>query len=152
MWAGELPSQRVQGIGKVTAAEIQHQLGASPPILLYGLRNVWCSSFMARGSPGLINMVRTEIRPANKPMETDARFAPAAHRQVRRAETALKTGIPVLDTEVLSAMQTRALLGRLHRLQRCEESASASNEDPDALARAHGILFKDTLVVSWSGC
>jgi hypothetical protein len=36
------------------------------------------------------------------------------------------------------------LLARRRRLLRCEESRSASDASPDELARAEGILFKDT--------
>jgi hypothetical protein len=36
------------------------------------------------------------------------------------------------------------LLGRLRRLQQCEDSASLSDAKGDELDRATGILFKDT--------
>lgn len=56
----------------------------------------------------------------------------------------MKNGLPVLGIDVLSVMQTKVLLGRLRRLQRCEESASGSDATPAELARTEGILFKDT--------
>jgi hypothetical protein len=56
----------------------------------------------------------------------------------------LKNEVPILDPAVLTSMRTRELLGRLRRLQRCEESASLSDASPEELARATGILFKDT--------
>lgn len=60
-------------------------------------------------------------------------------------EVTVRTGVPILDAVVLSTRPTKALLGRLRRLQRCEESPNASDATPDELARAEGILFKDTL-------
>ena len=59
----------------------------------------------------------------------------------------LKNEVSILDPAVLASMRTRELLGRLRRLQRCEDSASLSDASPEELARATGILFKDT--ASW---
>lgn len=56
----------------------------------------------------------------------------------------LKNEVPILDSAVLASMPTRQLLGRLRRLRRCEDSASVSDASPEDLARATGILFKDT--------
>ncbi len=56
----------------------------------------------------------------------------------------MKTGVPILDITVLSTRSTKALLGRVRRLQECEESPDASDMDADELARVKGILFKNT--------
>jgi hypothetical protein len=56
----------------------------------------------------------------------------------------MKTGVPILDVTVLATQSTKALLGRLRRLQRCEESAAASDADADELARMQGINFKNS--------
>lgn len=62
---------------------------------------------------------------------------------------ALKTQLPVLDRAALDAMPTKALLGRLRRLLRCEESPDVCDASPDELARIAGIAFKST--ASWQG-
>lgn len=41
-------------------------------------------------------------------------------------------------------MPTKQLLGRLHSLQRCEESAALSDRTPEEVAASEGILFKGT--------
>ena len=41
-------------------------------------------------------------------------------------------------------MPTKQLLGRLHSLQQCEESAALSDRTPEEVARGEGILFKGT--------
>jgi hypothetical protein len=57
----------------------------------------------------------------------------------------MRTEVQILDVAFISTLPTKMLLGRLRRLLRCEESRSASDAYPDELARAEGILFKDTL-------
>jgi len=57
---------------------------------------------------------------------------------------ALKNQVAVLDRAALGAMPTKALLGRLRRLLRCEESPEVSDADPDELAQITGIAFKST--------
>jgi hypothetical protein len=57
---------------------------------------------------------------------------------------ALKNQVPVVDRAALEAMPTRALLGRLRRLLRCEESPEASDAYPDELALITRIAFKCT--------
>ena len=52
--------------------------------------------------------------------------------------------IPVLAPEALASMPTKQLLGRLHSLQRCEESAALSDRTPEEVAASEGILFKGT--------
>ncbi len=56
----------------------------------------------------------------------------------------MRPGVPILDAAVLSTRPTKALLARLRCLLRCEESPFATDAYPDELARAEGILFKDT--------
>jgi hypothetical protein len=56
----------------------------------------------------------------------------------------MKRSLPILDLELVSSMQTKALLGRLARLQQCEASASLSDATPQELAGSTGIHFKDT--------
>ena len=52
--------------------------------------------------------------------------------------------IPFLALEILAGMPTKQLLGRLHSLQRCEESAAHSDRTPEEIAASESILFKDT--------
>lgn len=58
-----------------------------------------------------------------------------------------KRSVPVLDRAALEAMPTKALLGRLRRLLRCEESPDVSDASTDEIAGVTGILFKNT--VEW---
>jgi hypothetical protein len=46
--------------------------------------------------------------------------------------------------EDLRRMNTRALLARLERLRRCEESLDASDLSPGEVESVAGILFKST--------
>lgn len=55
-----------------------------------------------------------------------------------------KRAVPVLAQEALEATPTKALLGRLRRLLRCEESPEASDASPEELAQLEGIVFKNT--------
>jgi hypothetical protein len=57
--------------------------------------------------------------------------------------------IPVLAAKSLTSMQTKQLLGRLHSLQQCEESAALSDRTPEEIAVSEGILFKNT--AEWQG-
>jgi len=52
--------------------------------------------------------------------------------------------IPVLAAKFLTSMPTKQLLGRLHSLQQCEESAACSDRTPEKIAVSEGILFKNT--------
>jgi hypothetical protein len=52
--------------------------------------------------------------------------------------------IPVLARKALASMPTKQLLGRLHSLQQCEESAALSDRTPEEIAVSEGILFKNT--------
>jgi len=52
--------------------------------------------------------------------------------------------IPVLAAKSLTSMPTKQLLGRLHSLQQCEESAALSDRTPEEIAISEGILFKNT--------
>ncbi len=52
--------------------------------------------------------------------------------------------IPVLAAKSLTSMPTKQLLGRLHSLQQCEESAALSDRTPAEIAVSEGILFKNT--------
>ena len=52
--------------------------------------------------------------------------------------------VPEVDCEALMAMPTKQLLGRLKRLQHCEDSATASDISEREIAVVEGILFKDT--------
>jgi hypothetical protein len=56
----------------------------------------------------------------------------------------VKAGVPVVDLAALAGWPTKALPGRLRRLQRCEESAALSDATLDELAGAEGIHFEDT--------
>jgi hypothetical protein len=56
----------------------------------------------------------------------------------------MKTGVPIPDITALATQPTKVLLGRLRRLQECEESAVASDADADELALVQGIRFKNT--------
>ena len=51
--------------------------------------------------------------------------------------------IPNMAPELLVSMPTKQLLGRLHALQRCEESAALSDQTNDGAPTA-GIIFKNT--------
>ena len=55
-----------------------------------------------------------------------------------------KRAVQVLDQEALEATPTKALLGRLRRLLRCEESPEVSDASPEELAQLKGIVFKNT--------
>src|SRR4051812_9571097 len=57
----------------------------------------------------------------------------------------LKNQLPILDRAVLEELPTRSLLGRLRRLQRCEQSAVNSDASPEEIAHSTGIVFKDSL-------
>lgn len=52
--------------------------------------------------------------------------------------------IPILTADSLQSFPTKRLLGRLHALQRCEESATISDLSEQEIAAANGILFKDS--------
>src|SRR5712691_4181174 len=52
--------------------------------------------------------------------------------------------IPVLAAKSLTSMPTKQLLGRLHSLQQCEESAALSDRTPEEIEVSEGILFKNT--------
>ena len=52
--------------------------------------------------------------------------------------------VPEVDYKSLTAMPTKKLLGRLKRLQYCENSAIGSDMSEREIAEAEGILFKDT--------
>ena len=58
-------------------------------------------------------------------------------------KTVLRKPIAIVDAAALEALPTKVLLVRLRHLQRCEESAAASDMDPDEVTRATGIIFKD---------
>lgn len=52
--------------------------------------------------------------------------------------------VPVISREQLEALPTRAVLGRLVRLRRCEQSPEDSDMSPEELAQVVPIRFKST--------
>ncbi len=52
--------------------------------------------------------------------------------------------VPVMSREQLEALPTRAVLGRLQRLRRCEQSPGESDLSAEELARLVPIRFKST--------
>jgi len=59
IWARQLPSQGVPGIGEATATALAERLREERPVPLDGLVNAWCASSMLRGTFALINIIRT---------------------------------------------------------------------------------------------
>ena len=58
VWARQLPSQCVPGIGKATAAALA-RLREDPPVALDGLVSAWCTGSVIRGAYALINIILT---------------------------------------------------------------------------------------------
>jgi hypothetical protein len=59
IWARQLASQGVPGIGEATATALAERLREERPVPLDGLVNAWCASSMLRGAFALINIIRT---------------------------------------------------------------------------------------------
>jgi hypothetical protein len=59
VWARQLPSQCIPGIGKATAAALAERLREHPPVALDGLMSAWCTGSAVRGAFALINIILT---------------------------------------------------------------------------------------------
>jgi hypothetical protein len=59
VWARQLPSQCVPGVGEATAAALAARLREDPPVALDGLVSAWCTGSVIRGAYALINIILT---------------------------------------------------------------------------------------------
>jgi hypothetical protein len=59
VWARQLPSQHVPGVGEATAVALAERLRQARPVPLDGLVNAWCATSTLRGAYALINIILT---------------------------------------------------------------------------------------------
>jgi len=59
VWARQLPSQGVPGIGEATAATFAERLRQNPPVALNELVSAWSTGSVIRGAYALINIILT---------------------------------------------------------------------------------------------
>jgi hypothetical protein len=81
--------------------------------------------------PALSRIVGHEQNPTPLPLE-------------RVYDSAVPSQVPVISREQLEALPTRAVLGRLERLRRCELSPGDSDLSAEELAHVAPIRFKST--------
>jgi hypothetical protein len=60
-WADQLDPKVIFGMGSVGKASLQTGIAREEPVLIQGLKNVWCQSALVRGKGALINIIQTEI-------------------------------------------------------------------------------------------
>ena len=60
-WADQLDPKVIFGMGSMGKASLQKELAGEEPVLIQGLKNVWCLWASVRGKQALINIIQTEI-------------------------------------------------------------------------------------------
>ena len=59
-WADQLDPKVIFGMGPTGKASLQKQIAGEEPVLLQGLKNVWCQWSSVHGKGALINIIQTE--------------------------------------------------------------------------------------------